>query len=178
MKVFIGLGNPGREYENTRHNVGFMVLDAFLKQQGFPVFKKEKKFKAEVSEGSFYGEKILLVKPQTFMNLSGESLAAIKKFYKLEVEDFIVVYDDKDMEFGKIRVREEGSSGGHNGIKSIIQYLGSSFLRLKVGVANSSHPAFDDTSAFVLSRFLKEELEALNENIIPRVLLEVEGELQ
>ncbi|MBT4936836.1 aminoacyl-tRNA hydrolase [Candidatus Peregrinibacteria bacterium] len=175
MKVLVGLGNPGKEYEKTRHNIGFMALDAFLRQNDFPAFKKERKFKAEISEGIFKGEKVLLLKPQTFMNLSGESLSLIKSFYKLEVEDFVVIYDDKDMEFGKIRVRKEGSAGGHNGVKSIISYLGSSFLRIKVGLADKNHPAFNDTSAFVLSRFSDEELKVLDEELIPGVLEEVEG---
>ncbi|MCD5382835.1 aminoacyl-tRNA hydrolase, partial [Candidatus Gracilibacteria bacterium] len=113
MKILVGLGNPGKKYENTRHNVGFSFLDFFAKKNNFGDFKDEKKFFGEISEGNIGGEKVILLKPQTFMNLSGKSVQAILNFYKIDFEDFFVIYDDKDLDFGKIRFREKGSSGGH-----------------------------------------------------------------
>lgn len=157
MKLIFGLGNPGKKYEKTRHNVGFLFLDYLAEKFGFLVSKTESKFKAEISEGLFNGEKTLLIKPLTFMNLSGEAVQKIQNFYKVDKEDVVIVYDDKDMDFGKIRFREEGSSGGHNGIKSIISVLGKEFKRIKIGVANDDLPKYRDTADFVLGNFKKEE---------------------
>lgn len=162
MKLIFGLGNPGKKYEKTRHNVGFLFLNYFAQKFSFPVSKTEKKFKAEISEGNVNGEKILLVKPITFMNLSGEAVQAIQNFYKVEKQDIVIIYDDKDMEFGKVRFREEGSSGGHNGIKSIISVLSQDFKRIKIGVANDEMSKFKDTADFVLSNFKKEEMDELS----------------
>ena len=161
MKLIFGLGNPGKKYEKTRHNVGFLFLDYFAQKFSFPVSKIESRFKAEISEGIFNGEKTLLIKPLTYMNLSGESVQKIQHFYKVEKEDILIVYDDKDMEFGKIRFREEGSSGGHNGIKSIISVLSQEFKRIKIGVANDEMSKFRDTADFVLGNFKKDEIDEL-----------------
>ncbi len=160
MKCIIGLGNPGKTYEKTRHNVGFMVLDALAKE-----FKIEfkSKFKAEIAQINVLGETLLLVKPQTYMNLSGESVRLIKDFYKLNDDDFLVVYDDLDLPVGKLRLREKGSSGGHNGIKSIHQHLGhTEFKRLRIGIDNNK---LIPTADYVLGKFSKEESEALEKSI-------------
>ena len=161
MKLIFGLGNPGRKYEKTRHNVGWLFLDFLAQKFSFNESKTEKKLKAEVAEGSINGEKTLLIKPLTYMNLSGEAVQMVMNFYKLSKEDVMVIYDDKDMEFGKVRFRETGSSGGHNGIKSIISVLGQDFNRIKIGVANEDLEKFEETSDFVLSKFKKKELEEL-----------------
>ncbi len=170
MKLIFGLGNVGKEYEKTRHNVGFLAVDEFAKKYEFGDFKLESKFKAMISEKIVNREKIVLAKPITYMNLSGESLVLLKSFYKLEVDDIVVVYDDKDMEFGKIRVRSSGSSGGHNGIKSIIKVLGETFKRIKIGIGDKDHPAFSYASDFVLGRFSEKEFEDLNIDILSEVV--------
>lgn len=158
MKLVVGLGNPGKQYENTRHNVGFIVLD-YLAQ--YYDFKFEVKKKYQIGTASINGEKVLFVKPQTFMNLSGEAVIEVMNFYKLNVEDIIVVFDDLDMEFGKLRVKQDSSSGGHNGIKNIINHLHTqNFMRIKVGINNSYKK---DVKSFVLSNFSKDEAKQLND---------------
>ncbi len=134
LKIIIGLGNPGHEYERTRHNAGFMVVDALAKSIGI-TWKHEPKLRSMIAEGVIDGEKIILVKPTTFMNNSGESVRAVVDYWKLHASSMIVVSDDIDLPFGQIRFRLEGGAGGHNGLKSLIQYLGTQqFPRLKVGV--------------------------------------------
>ncbi|WP_027415769.1 aminoacyl-tRNA hydrolase [Aneurinibacillus terranovensis] len=134
MKVIVGLGNPGREYEKTKHNVGFWVIDRLADQ--WDIALNQGKFKGLIGEGRVGNEKIILVKPLTYMNLSGECVAPLLHFYKLAPQDdLLVVYDDMDLPCGKIRLRTKGSSGGHNGIKSLIAHLGSEeFKRIKVGI--------------------------------------------
>lgn len=133
VKVIIGLGNPGKKYEDTRHNAGFMAIDKISDKWGIPV--SQNKFRALVGEGRVEGEKVLLVKPQTYMNLSGESVGEVLKFYKLTPDDLVVIFDDLDLPTGQLRLREKGSAGGHNGIKSLIQHLGTQeFKRIKVGI--------------------------------------------
>ena len=133
MKVIVGLGNPGKKYDNTRHNIGFEALDYIADKEGISI--NTGKHKALIGTGYMGGEKVLLVKPQTFMNLSGESLRPIMDFYKLEPEDFIIIHDDIDLDVGRLRIRRKGSAGGHNGLKSIISHLGSmDFPRVKIGV--------------------------------------------
>ncbi len=133
MKVIIGLGNPGKKYEDTRHNVGFMTIDKISDKWNIPV--SQQKFRALVGEGRIEMEKVLLVKPQTYMNLSGESVSEILKFYKLTNDDILVIYDDLDLPVGKLRLRVKGSAGGHNGIKSLIAHLGTQeFKRIKIGI--------------------------------------------
>ncbi len=135
MKLIVGLGNPGDKYHFTRHNIGFLVLDEIVKYYGFNQFKYSSKFKADISEGMIEGEKILLVKPQTYMNLSGQSLVLVKNFYKFENKDIIIIYDDVEVDIGKIRIKPSGSAGGHNGMKSILELLGTKDVtRVKIGL--------------------------------------------
>lgn len=163
MFLIVGLGNPTEKYENTRHNVGFDVIDALADKYNIEV--KEKKAKALCGSGYIEGQKVILVKPQTFMNLSGDSVTPLMNFYKLDPEeDLIVVCDDINLEPGYIRIRKKGSAGGHNGLKDIIAKTGSDqFSRVKVGVGKK--PANWDLADFVLSRFSKGEREALEEAI-------------
>lgn len=170
FRLIVGLGNPGDKYQNTRHNVGFMVVNALAEKYGGK-WKTDKKFEAELCEVEREGEKIWLLKPQTFMNISGKSVSAILNYYDIDLADLCIIYDDKDMEFGKIRFRQEGGSGGHNGIKSITEHLGTEeFPRLKIGVANELTEKMD-TADFVLTRFSKEEQEELPQIIEEVVLL-------
>ena len=133
-KLVVGLGNPGSKYHETRHNVGFMAIDLMAKELGL-TFSEEKTFKAEVASTFLNGEKVYFVKPTTFMNLSGLAVRALLAYYNIPIEDFIVIYDDLDMEVGKIRFRQKGSAGGHNGIKSLISHIGTeNFPRFRVGI--------------------------------------------
>lgn len=154
MYVVVGLGNPGKQYEKTRHNVGFDVIDILSKEYDINVSKI--KHKALIGEGRVGSEKVLLVKPQTYMNLSGETLIDIYNYYKIDMENIIVVYDDIDLDVGKIRIRKKGRGGTHNGMRSITKCLGSNdFPRVRVGVSKP-RPG-QDLADFVLSRFGKEE---------------------
>lgn len=155
MKLIVGLGNPGAEYENTRHNLGFVVLDALAESWGVH-FAGQPKLKAEMLVTMHGSETIVLAKPQTFMNLSGNSVQKIKNFYKLDNSDIWVVSDDLDLDFGTIRTRTGGSSGGHNGLKSIIENIGEDFVRIRVGVKNDLL-AKQASDKFVLDRFNKDE---------------------
>ncbi|MBC2856233.1 MAG: aminoacyl-tRNA hydrolase [Cetobacterium sp.] len=160
MKLIVGLGNPGREYERTRHNVGFEIIDDIAKQISVTGFKE--KYQGLLAEGNLGGEKVLLLKPQTYMNLSGNSVAQVVKFYKIDpVTEMIVIFDDMDLPLGKIRVKEKGSAGGHNGIKSIISHLGQDFMRIKCGIGKAKTK--DENVNFVLGRFTKEEQDSVNE---------------
>lgn len=163
MIIIAGLGNPGKEYVNTRHNVGFMAIDALASKYGIDV--NEKKHKAIIGKGTINGQKVILAKPQTFMNLSGESLRELADYYKPEVEtQVIVVYDDITLDVGGIRVRKKGSAGGHNGMKSIIAHLGTeNFQRVRVGIGEK--PARMDLADWVLSRFSKEDLATLEDSL-------------
>ncbi|MDX8337070.1 MULTISPECIES: aminoacyl-tRNA hydrolase [Cetobacterium] len=159
MKLIVGLGNPGKEYDRTRHNVGFDIIDEFAEKKGFNSFKE--KFQGLITEKTIDGEKVILLKPQTYMNLSGNSIVQVVKFYKIDVaNDLVVVYDDMDLPLGKIRVKTNGSAGGHNGIKSIISHLGQDFVRVKCGIGKAKNK--DENINFVLGRFTKEESEIVN----------------
>lgn len=163
MKIIVALGNPGEKYENTRHNVGFLLADSLANRWGGS-FSFESKFKAEFAKCSFGSEQILVLKPQTYMNLSGECLRLVLNFYKLTQSDFIVVYDDIATNLGGIRFRPNGSDGGHNGIKSIINAVsGKNFDRLKIGIG--PQPAFLSSEAYVLQNFPADEKEILSEVI-------------
>lgn len=154
MYLIAGLGNPTREYDKTRHNAGFSVIDVLADKYRFDV--SEKKHKALCGRGVIEGQKVILVKPQTFMNLSGESIRQVAEYYKIEAEDIIIIYDDISLEPGQLRIRLKGSAGGHNGIKNIISHLGTQeFPRIKVGVG--AKPPRMDLADYVLSRFSKEE---------------------
>lgn len=158
MKLILGLGNVGEKYLFTRHNVGFMVLDRLAVRENFS-FREEKKLKSFIAKVRLDDEEFLLVKPTTFMNLSGEALRAVIDYYKIDVKDILVIYDDLSLELGRIRFRASGSDGGHNGIKSIIQHLGGNkFARLKVGIGPQPPIPAEN---FVLQNFSKEQLEIL-----------------
>lgn len=160
MYLIVGLGNPGKEYEGTRHNVGFEVMDVLADSLFASV--EEKKFKGFYGKAVAGGEKAILLKPQTYMNLSGESVRAAADFYKIEPSHIIVVYDDISLEPGQLRIRTKGSAGGHNGIKNIIAHLGTQeFPRVKVGVGNK--PPRMDLADYVLSRFSREEQGTMKE---------------
>ena len=162
MFIIAGLGNPARQYEKTRHNAGFDAID--LLAQKYNIKINEKKHKSLCGTGIIEGQKALLVKPQTFMNLSGESIAAALNFYKLAPEtNLIVIYDDISLPPGKLRIRKKGSAGGHNGIKSIINHTGTQeFLRIKIGVGEK--PQGWDLADYVLGRFSKEDRELAQED--------------
>uniref|UniRef100_UPI004057A44E aminoacyl-tRNA hydrolase n=1 Tax=Agathobacter sp. TaxID=2021311 RepID=UPI004057A44E len=163
MFIIAGLGNPGKKYENTRHNVGFMAIDALAERYGISV--TEKKHKALCGTGMIEGIKVLLVKPQTFMNLSGESIGEILSFYKLDAEeDLLVIFDDISLAPGNIRIRKKGSAGGHNGIKSIIAHTGTQgFMRIKVGVGEK--PSGWDLADYVLAQMPKEEKDIMEQAV-------------
>lgn len=168
MKLIVGLGNPGEKYEGTRHNIGFAIVDALRKDLEFEKFNEDKKFSSLISTGHFNEQKISIVKPQTFMNLSGTAVQNIMEFYKISPEDLWVVYDDIDLSLGQIRIRTVGSPGTHNGMKNIIGLLGTDkFPRLRIGIESrgESAPEKQDTSSFVLSKFLPTEQENLEKTI-------------
>lgn len=161
MYIIVGLGNPGSRYAHTRHNVGFDTIDILADRYGISV--DNKKFKALWGKGVIEGQRVVLAKPQTYMNLSGESVRQLIDFYKIdETEELIVIYDDISLEPGQLRIRGKGSAGGHNGIKSIIAHLGGQdFKRIKVGVGEK--PLGFDLADYVLSRFSKAERESVEE---------------
>lgn len=162
MYVIVGLGNPGREYADTKHNVGFRVIDKLADQYNIDVSKF--KHKAFIGDGMISGKKVLLVKPQTYMNLSGESVKEIMSFYKVPIENMIVIYDDTSLELGMIRIREKGSAGGHNGIKNIISHMGTdTFNRVKVGIGEK--PNGWDLADYVLAKFTEDEKAGIESGI-------------
>ncbi|MBU0597074.1 aminoacyl-tRNA hydrolase [Patescibacteria group bacterium] len=175
MKLIVGLGNPGKTYQKTRHNIGFMVLDALHKNivQGYD-WKLSKKFNAEIVETSIGDEKIILVKPMTFMNQSGEAVQLVMSYYKIYEKDLLVVHDDKDLPLGKIKIENDRGSAGHNGIKSIIEHIKTQdFTRVRIGVASENKKKMSDTSKFVLGKFglsEKKTLKATIENSIQQIL--------
>lgn len=157
MKLIIGLGNPGKEYECTRHNVGFMVIDNYVGD-----VKWKEKFQADYYETLINNEKIIFIKPLTYMNLSGNSVVQFVNYYNVDIKDILVIHDDLDLNLGRFKLKINSSSGGHNGIKSIISNLNSNgFLRLKVGIANDKSI---DTKDFVLGRFNKTQLQLITDN--------------
>lgn len=163
MYLIIGLGNPGKQYEATRHNIGFLVIEQLANMHGIAL--NQKKHKAIYGSGYIEGQKVILAKPQTFMNLSGESVRELADFYKVDPEDILVIFDDISLDVGQLRLRKKGSAGGHNGIKSIIQHLGSQdFPRIKVGVGEK--PAGWDLADHVLAPFPKEQREEVSASIL------------
>ena len=160
--LIVGLGNPGIQYENTRHNAGFMALDALAKDLGVRVDRA--KFRAYCGEGKIGDKRVLLMKPQTFMNNSGEAVAAAMKFYKLQPEQLVLLFDDISLPVGGVRVRRNGSAGGQNGVKSIIALIGSdAFPRVKLGIGAKPHPAYD-LADWVLSRFSPADLKTMEQS--------------
>lgn len=159
MFVILGIGNPGKKYDGTRHNIGFIAMDYMSAKYGIKINKI--KHKSLIGEGNIAGEKVLLVKPQTFVNLSGEALREICSYYKVPAENVIVIHDDVSLPCGRLRIRKKGSDGGHNGIKSIIYQLASDeFTRIKIGVGAA--PENYDLPDWVLGRFSKEEVSHLS----------------
>lgn len=159
--LIVGLGNPGRQYENTRHNAGFITLDTIAEKAGARVDRI--KFKGLCGEGMLGGKKVLFLKPSTFMNLSGQSVQEAMAFYKLPPEKVLVIFDDISLEPGRLRIRRKGSDGGHNGIKNIIYLSGKdTFPRIKMGVGKKPNPNWD-LADWVLSRFSEDELKALQD---------------
>ena len=162
MKIIVGLGNPGKEYEKTRHNIGFMAVEKLAEIMNININKN--KFNGLVGEGMYNGEKIMLIKPQTFMNLSGNCVQEVANFYKIDPEDIVVIYDDIDIEFGKIRVRPNGSPGTHNGMRNITEMLQTqNFPRIRVGSGRpkEGQQLYD----FVLSQFDEDEAKIMQNSI-------------
>ena len=160
MYLIVGLGNPGRDYVGTRHNIGFEAADAICAK--FDIRLGKEKFRAVFGEGRIGGERAVVAKPQTFMNLSGESVREMRDWYKLDESHIIVIYDDISLPVGKLRIREKGSAGGHNGIKNIIANLGTDvFPRIKIGVGEK--PKKYDLADYVLGHFSKEDRELMEE---------------
>ncbi len=167
MRLIAGLGNPGKKYEKTRHNAGFLTINYLqLTINNFSDWKFNKKFNAEIAEGTINDEKIILAKPQTFMNDSGQAVKKIIGNRKLEIGNLIVIHDDIDLPLGKIRIKKDGSSGGHQGVQSIITALGTqNFVRLKIGVGPKTRPPHFDAAKYVLQKFTKSEEKILAETI-------------
>lgn len=168
MYIIAGLGNPGKQYEGTRHNIGWQVIDALADKYSIRVL--ENKFKGLIGKGMINGEKVILVKPLTYMNLSGECIGEIVNYFKIdETCELVVIADDISLDVGAIRMRKKGSAGGHNGLKSIIAHLGhENFIRMKMGVGDK--PAGYDMADYVLGHFNKDENEILSESIKNAVL--------
>ena len=166
MFLLVGLGNPGKEHEKTRHNIGFEAIDKISYEYNIPM--KRERFKGVFGEGHISNEKVMLLKPTTYMNLSGESLREIINYYNIPIGNVIVIYDDVDLEVGRLRIRTKGSAGGHNGIKSIIHNLNSEeFIRVRIGVGKPER----DMVSHVLGKFPKEKQKNIEEvlNIIPEL---------
>ena len=162
MYVIVGLGNPGKKYENTRHNIGFITVDYLADELGIKVNKL--KHKALVGEGRISGQKVLLVKPQTFMNLSGQSVREIVSYYKTDLSELIVIYDDIDIDRGAVRIRKKGSAGTHNGMRSIIYDLGNdNFPRVRIGIGKSENIPLID---YVIGGFTKDEIKIMEDAVV------------
>ena len=158
MKLIVGLGNPGKEYENTRHNIGYIFIDSLADKLGISIDKK--KFNGLYTEAVINNEKVLLVKPLSYMNLSGEVVEKFVNFYKININDILIINDDLDLDVGRVRLRLRGSSGGHNGLKNIALHLKTEdFKRLKIGISNNK---LIDTKDYVLGKFTKEDKEIIN----------------
>ncbi len=154
--LIVGLGNPGKEYEGSRHNIGFAVLDEFAKKNDFPGWIAKKDLKCQLTTQTMGESRVILCRPATFMNNSGDAAQAAQRFYRIYNQNTLAVYDELAIPFGQLRTRRGGSDAGHNGVKSLIQYLGDDFGRLRIGVG-SELSATADTADFVLSKFSKEE---------------------
>ncbi len=164
--VLVGLGNPGKEYEKTRHNIGFIALDFVAEKLGIEI--NSQKFKALYALGTFEGKRVILLEPQTFMNLSGQAVLPFMSFYKVLPQNVILIYDDVSLSLGKMRIRKQGSHGGHNGVKNIISLSGSQdFSRIKIGVGNKPNENWD-LADWVLSKFSSEEFNLINDTM-PKV---------
>ncbi|PIE15515.1 MAG: aminoacyl-tRNA hydrolase [Rhodobacterales bacterium] len=151
MRLFVGLGNPGAKYANNRHNIGFMALDEIAADHGFGPWQA--KFQGRISQGRLDGEKVVLLKPETFMNLSGQSVSQAMRFYKLEPADVVVFHDELDLAPGKIRAKQGGGHAGHNGLRSIHQHIGAEYGRVRIGIGHPGHK--DRVAGYVLHDFAK-----------------------
>lgn len=156
IKLIVGLGNIGKEYDGTRHNIGFVVVDKLQKDYDLPTWKEQKKFRALVTEGYAGGKKIILAKPTTFMNASGEAVRSLKDFYKLTNKDIVVIHDELDLPFETVKIKIGGGSAGNNGLKSLIAHIGEDFTRVRVGIKNDLLEEMD-AADFVLGKFNKSE---------------------
>ena len=165
MILIIGLGNPGKKFKNTRHNIGFLILDYFKKNREFSNWKQAKKFQAKISQGKIGRHKIILVKPQTFMNNSGKSVKTLTTYYKLQTTNLFVVHDDLDIDLGKIKISKSRGSAGHKGVQSIINQIGSkNFIRFRVGINHETCNMKHETKErFVLEEFTKKEQKILKQ---------------
>lgn len=159
--LIVGLGNPGKEYEGTRHNIGFNVIDNFAEKEEFPGWTNKKDLKGQINMKSINGKRIILLKPSTFMNLSGEAVQLTQNFYKIDNSKTLIVHDELDVNFGSIRIRGKGKDAGHNGIKSVINQIGDEFSRLRIGVG-PKQPEQIDSADFVLKKFTAEEQKHLS----------------
>lgn len=177
MKLIVGLGNPGKEYVHTRHNIGFLVINAFSTKFHGGDWKTNKGLKSVVTDIEINDEKIILAKPVTFMNESGQAVGALQRFYKIDPSDVIIIHDDIDLEFAKLRVRVGGSSAGHNGIKSIQQHTGDQAVRFRIGVANETLRTNVPSIKFVLQKFNKDE-QAKLPSLIDEAVNELTGYIE
>ena len=158
--MIVGLGNPGKEYVNTRHNLGFMFLDYLEEKYNFKIYTR--KFNSLISEIYLNNEKVIFVKPQTYMNLSGQAVQKVMKFYKINSKDILVIFDDLDIPFGEVRYKQNGSGGTHNGMKNIVQMINTKeFPRIKIGIGNIKHEK-QDLKDFVLEKFSKSQKDEIN----------------
>lgn len=175
MFLIVGLGNPGQEYQKTRHNVGFMVLDALAETCGFS-FEENRAFKAYIAKENLHGQSVLFLKPQTYMNLSGQAVAAVANFYKIALQNILVICDDLSLELGTLRLRAGGSSGGQKGLENIINLLGTNNIsRLRLGIG--PRPNFIDAKNYVLAKFPKEQEELLH-TVLTKAVSTVEKMLE
>ena len=173
MKIVAGLGNPGREYESTPHSIGFEVVDAVAREMG-AAFRMAASFKGELADGRFANGKVMLVKPMTYMNLSGDCIAPVVKYHNATAADLVVVSDDIDLPVGRIRIRKGGSAGGHNGLKSVIERLGSpDFVRLRVGVGRDKSDR-SEVIGHVLGKFDPETRSIMTAKIVPAAVKALE----
>ena len=173
MKIVAGLGNPGREYESTPHSIGFEVAEAVAREMG-AAFRRSPSFKGELAEGRFAGGKVLVVKPMTFMNLSGDCVAPVVKYHNATASDLVVVSDDIDLPVGRIRIRRGGGAGGHNGLKSIIERLGTpDFIRLRIGVGRDRSDR-REVIGHVLGKFDPETRSQMDAKVIPAAVSALE----
>ena len=173
MKILAGLGNPGKEYESTPHSIGFDVADAVVREMAV-TFRKVMSFKGELADGRFADGKLLVVKPMTFMNLSGDSVAPVVKYHNATPADLVVVSDDIDLPVGRIRIRKGGSAGGHNGLKSVIERLGTQdFIRLKIGVGRDRNDR-SKVVGHVLGKFDRDTRALMVSKIVPAAVKAVE----
>lgn len=166
-KLIVGLGNPGSKYAQTRHNLGFLILDALIKEKApSQTFSKESKFESEMASFVSDQTKYILAKPTTFMNLSGQAVQKIMAFYNVELQDLLIIHDDLDLPFGKIRYSRSSGPAGHNGVKSLIESLGTkNFTRLRYGIMTENKPTQMETADFVLQNFSLEELAVLEKQL-------------